>query len=258
MKVGFVQLDVQRNWEENQSRIDAALQNIQAEIVVLPELCASGYLFESREELRSAAQPVPDGKVVQDLAALSEKYACGLIAGVPELDGELVYNTAVLLEKGRYVGKYRKIHLSDLEKKLFAPGTENVVFPFCGTTVGVQICFDLWFPEISREQLRMGAEILCAPANFGSEPTYLISQVRAMENLRPLILCNRVGSESLPDIDADFLGKSSVIGADGQRILSGIPEKEVVSCCEISLPPPSGNVICRNFREEIEKHRTIS
>lgn len=121
---------------------------------------------------------------------LSKEYSCTIVFGLAEKENGKIYNTAVIVSKGKYIGKYRKIHLTDFEKKLFDRGTENLVFEVAGIKIGVQICFDLWFPEVSREQLRMGADILCVLANFGGETTYHISKIRALENLTPLILCN--------------------------------------------------------------------
>ena len=102
------------------------------------------------------AQPVPAGSFTHQMRALSQQYGCTLVFGLAERDADRVYNTAVVVSKGRYVGKYRKIHLSDFEKKLFDRGGENRVFEVDGLTLGVQICFDLWFPETSREAEFLG------------------------------------------------------------------------------------------------------
>ncbi|MGI5895157.1 MAG: carbon-nitrogen hydrolase family protein [Candidatus Merdivicinus sp.] len=254
MKVGYIQYDVQRNLEQNLTRIEQGLAELRADLVVLPELCTCGYLFENVEKLRKVAEPVPDGKATEAFLQLSRQYQCAVIAGVPEQEENAVYNTAIVLENGKYLGKYRKIHLSDFEKNFFEAGTENPVFTVHGKKIGVQICFDLWFPEISREQLLQGAELFCALGNFGSEPTCLIARTRAMENLRPLVLCNRIGREQNFLMTADFLGRSALIQADGRYQMEakeGIAES---SWGEVNFPSPTGNVICRNFEAEIAFH----
>ena len=192
------------------------------------------------------------------MLALSKEYSCTIIFGLAEREKEKVFNTAVVVRKGRYIGKYRKIHLSDFEKKLFDRGNENVIFEVDGIKIGVQICFDLWFPEISREQLRMGADILCVLANFGGETTYHISKIRAIENLTPLVLCNRIGSESIPGMDAEFLGKSTVVDASGQRVYIAQEKEEDFGLCDIDLGKMRSNVICSNFDSEIAFHYQTS
>jgi predicted amidohydrolase len=202
------------------------------------------------------AENVPDGDFVRKLMCLSKSNKCGIIAGIAEIDGDKIYNTAVIIDRGSYVGKYRKIHLSDFEKSLFERGNKNGVFNVNGIKVGVQICFDLWFPEISREQMLESADLLCGLANFGGETTYLISQIRAIENLTPMVLCNRVGEEKSPFLTANFVGLSSIISSSGERIIPGRRDVEYAESCDVSLISLKSNIICDDFRTEILFHRT--
>lgn len=254
MQVSYWQYDVLHDADRNFARLESQLKEHQCELLILPELSICGYLFESRAALFSCAEEVPAGRSTQRMLDLSRRYACTILFGLAEREGEKVFNTAAVVSKGRYLGKYRKIHLSDFEKKLFDRGRENRVFEVDGVKLGVQICFDLWFPELSREQLRMGAQIFCVLANFGGETTYHIARLRAVENLTPLVLCNRVGVEKIPGMDADFLGKSGVIDAAGRRVCTA-PEGEDAFCgCEIDPAKTRSNVICSNFEEEMAFH----
>ncbi len=254
MKIGYIQYDVSHRREENFRVIQHHLEENKADVVVLPELCTCGYLFESREALRKAAEPVPQGPTVNFMTELSKTHQCTIVFGLAELEGDAVYNTATVVHGGQYVGKYRKIHLSDFEKQFFTPGNANGVFEIGDMKLGVQICFDLWFPEVTRQQIKQGASLLCALGNFGGETTYHIAQTRAVESLTPLVLCNRVGEEKLPELDADFLGKSSVIDANGTRVAAAPAHLEAAGFCEIDIGQKKGNVICRNFQEEIQRH----
>jgi len=254
MKVGFLQYDVVHNTEKNFDYIISTLQKQNCELLILPELSLCGYLFNNRNALLECAETVPAGASTQRMIILSKEYSCTIVFGLAEKENGKIYNTAVIVSKGKYIGKYRKIHLTDFEKKLFDRGTENLVFEVAGIKIGVQICFDLWFPEVSREQLRMGADILCALANFGGETTYHISKIRAIENLTPLILCNRIGEESIPDIDADFLGKSTILDASGQRLYIAPEGQNNVGCCEVAISKIRSNIICNNFDREIALH----
>ena len=256
MRVGFIQFDVKHNKEENFKTIEQSLSQMDCELVVLPELSLCGYLFEDKEELKKSAESISVSTSVEAMKSLSKKYSCAIIFGLAEFEemGDKIYNTAVVVDDGKYIGKYRKIHLSDFEKKLFSSGDSNEVFKVRGIKIGVQICFDLWFPEISREQIRKGADLLCAIGNFGADTTYNISHTRAIENLTPLILCNRVGAESINGIDADFLGKSSVLDQRGTELIKGEAEVEIAKTCVVSLGKEKSNVICKDFDSEIAFH----
>ncbi|WP_367924810.1 carbon-nitrogen hydrolase family protein [uncultured Ruthenibacterium sp.] len=254
MKVAFLQYDVVHNKEKNFDHIVSVLRQQRCELLVLPELSLCGYLFSNRKALAECAETVPAGISTQRMMILSKEYACTIVFGLAEKENGKFYNTAVVVSKGKYIGKYRKIHLSDFEKKLFERGTENLVFELDGIKIGVQICFDLWFPEVSREQLRMGADIFCVLANFGGETTYHISKIRAIENLTPLVLCNRIGEESLPDMDAKFLGKSTILDASGQSLCVAPERQKTTGCCEVSISKTRSNIICNNFDREIAFH----
>lgn len=254
MKIGYIQYDAVHDARQNIAYVKTCLEQGTWDLVVLPELSLCGYLFESREALSSYAENVPSGVSTQRMMDLSRQHRCTLIFGLAEKEGDRLFNTAVVVSKGRYMGKYRKIHLSDFEKTLFDRGTENRIFEVDGIHIGVQICFDLWFPEVSREQIRMGADILCAPANFGGETTCQVARVRAIENVVPLVLCNRVGSESMPGMQADFLGKSTVVTASGQCSGQAPAHLAYRAACEVAIPCKRGNVICSDFDREMAFH----
>lgn len=254
MQAGFLQFDVTGNLQYNLNRLEFYLEQQRCDIIILPELFTCGYLFETRKELMSRAENIYSGRSTEYMIALSEKYSCTIVFGLAEKENENIFNTAVIVSKGKYIGKYRKIHLSDYEKKLFERGDKNQIFDVDGIKIGVQICFDLWFPEISREQIRMGADLLCVSANFGGHTTYHISKIRAIENLTPLILCNRIGSESVPGMQAEFLGKSTIIDPSGQRIYTAPEKKENFGFCNLEIPSKKSNIICTDFDSEIALH----
>lgn len=254
MKVGFIQFDVKHNQQENINSIEEYLKTLNCDIVVLPELCLCGYLFDSKETLSLVVEEVPYGEGTQKMAELSRKYNCTLIFGLAEKSEKGIYNTAVVVSKGKYVGKYRKIHLSDFEKGFFERGNENKVFDLGFCKIGVQICFDLWFPEISREQLLQGAYLFCVPANFGGETSASIAVTRATENLTPLVLCNRVGTEKNALLDAYFLGKSFIADSTGSLLCAAEKDKELAFSVEVELPKTHANIICKDFDSEIRLH----
>lgn len=254
MRIGFLQYDVCRDIRANIEKISELLRGKTADLFVLPELGDRGYLCESRAELLRRAGALEENELALFLREQSCRRSCAFAAGLAERCGEDVYNAAALIHRGKIAGVYRKIHLSDLEKAFFSPGTGNGTFKIDGVTVGMQICFDLWFPEISREQLLAGADVLCALANFGGETTRGIAGVRAVENLTPLVLCNRVGREKNARVEARFLGKSAVFGMDGSLLAEGADGAEVCAVCKVALPGKRGNAISADFSAEIGRH----
>ena len=254
MNVSFLQFDVQHDRQKNFDRIESYLPQCRDALVVLPELSLCGYLFEDQNALLRAAEEVPNGPSTQKMQALSKQYDCTLVFGLAEKTPAGIYNTAVVVSRGQYLGKYQKIHLSDFEKQFFLPGSANGVIETDGHTLGIQICFDLWFPEIAREQVRLGADILCVLANFGGETTRSIAVIRAIENLTPLVLCNRIGTEETPAMNADFLGKSCLLDAQGQNLHPNDSSEEAFARCTIPDHPIRKNVICGDFESEMARH----
>ena len=254
MKVGYIQFDVKHDKNENFRCIEHYLENFDSELVVLPELCICGYLFPNKKALLDAAEKVPCGVSTLEMQKLSEKYQCIIVFGLAEKEGAHIYNTAVVVGYGKYMGKYRKVHLSDLEKTLFERGDRNPVIDTGRFKLGIQICFDLWFPEISREQVKQGADILCALANFGGETTAVIARTRAIENLTPLIMCNRIGTEQTTQIDAYFLGKSAILNAAGECVSACEADSEMMGSGVLKIGAQHSNVICRDFDAEISIH----
>lgn len=156
---------------------------------------------------------------------------------------------------GGRVERYRKIHLSLYEKQLFTPGNEISLFELDGIKIGVQICFDAWFPEVSRQQMLQGADLLCFCANFGGPSTSLIVKTRAMENMIYTVMCNRVGAEKNQSIDANFLGRSIILDPNGQALNVEVEKVESLYVTEI-FPERSrqkSNAMCENLLEDVKK-----
>lgn len=254
MMVGFIQYDVMKNKKDNFNIVESSLSKEHIDVLVLPELSTTGYLFENKDELYKVSEEIPQGKTLQFMLKLSKNNNNTIIFGMSEIENKNIYNTAVIVSKGKYIGKYQKIHLSNYEKQFFTPGVRNKVFNLEGIKIGVQICFDAWFPEISREQVRQGANLLCVLGNFGGKTTFEITKIRAIENLIPIVLCNRVGGEKLDEIDAYFCGKSSIFDINGKPIVGNKENIFQYGKVKLKLDKINQNIICNNFNHEIEKH----
>ena len=135
-----------------------------ARIVVLPELCSSGYVFESRSEARSLADAFDDGASTTLWAGLARDLGLHIVAGFAERAGSTLYNAAAVIGPAGRLGVFRKVHLWSDEHLFFASG--NLGFPVFATehgTLGVGICYDGWFPEVARTLKLQGADLILDP-----------------------------------------------------------------------------------------------
>jgi len=230
VKVGTVFLrpknsTLQKNLKLWCEQIDAA-GKLGLDIVCLGEaILAVG----TSATLRERAQPIP-GPVSDALAQAAKRNKIWVVAGLTELNDEIVYNTAVLLNRrGELIGKYRKVHLPREEwKKGIRPGNEYPVFETDFGKVAVQICYDWFFPEAAEIFALNGAEIIFAPTwgntlpdkdgKIDGESTF---RVRARDN----------GVYMVPSV---YDGNSLVIDPMG-RILASNEGKEGVFWAEIDL-----------------------
>ncbi len=201
-RISFIQTvpmfgEVERNLE----RVEELFPR-DSDLVVLPELFNTGYLFLNREELLKLAEPA-DGRTYKFLAKLSEEHGTSIVAGFPERSGDKVYNSAMVIdETGALVGVYRKTHLFGKEKMLFEPGDVGFkVFSLSGMKVGVLICFDWIFPEASRVLALEGAEVLAHPANLVLPYAQHAMLTRSIENRVFTVTANRSGEDDRGVVD---------------------------------------------------------
>ncbi|SON55720.1 N-carbamoyl-D-amino acid hydrolase [Hartmannibacter diazotrophicus] len=192
-----------------------------AKLIVLPELCSSGYVFETREEAFSLAEPVPGGPATNAWAEVAARRGLHIVAGVCERDGDVLYNSAALVGPKGHIGTFRKVHLWAAENLFFDPG--NVGFPVFATElgrIGMAICYDSWFPETFRLQALQGADIVCVPTNWvpipgqapGREAMATILHMAAAHSNSLFIACaDRIGTER----GQPFEGQSLIVSSTG-------------------------------------------
>lgn len=192
-----------------------------AQIVVLPELVTSGYMFSDPEEARPAALRAGDAAFDRWATVAGEALVVG---GFCELgdDGNL-YNTAVVIDGGAVVGYYRKTHLWDREKLLFTPGDRMpAVLATRHGAVAVMVCYDLEFPEVTRAVAVQGAELIVAPVNWprsarpeGERIGEVITAMSAARTNRVAIaVCDRTGEER----GQSWAEGTVIINADGWAV----------------------------------------
>ena len=254
MKAMAVQLDVQHaNAAANRARVADLLQGARADLVVLPELFTTGYLFSSAQQLRPLAEPV-GGATTQWLCQLAHQMDAHVVAGIAEVDGENLFNTAVVVNAHGVVGKHRKLHLTRLEKPLFAPGDTLEVFDVGGVRMGVLMCFDIWFAEAARLLVQQGAQVLCHPANFGAPWSLKLACARALENHVCVFTCNRVGNEQMGDIDAHFRGESQWVSPLGEVVAHLGNQQDVLTVTAQPTEPSQRHPMCDDLPREWDRY----
>jgi predicted amidohydrolase len=228
MHVGFVQLDPKML--DVEGNVNAALRLIggkRADLIVLPELFNTGYNFRNRAEVASVAELVPEGATTQALREFSKRDGAMVVAGVAERKGRSLYNSAVVLKDGKYMGTYRKVHLFYNEKKFFKPGVEFKVFG----KVGVMVCFDWYFPESARSLMLKGAEVIAHPSDLVLSNCPEAMKTRALENRVYAVTADRVGIER----GLRYIGQSEIVNPRGRIIYRASATKEECVVRKIDL-----------------------
>jgi len=235
MKIGFVQFaPVLGDPQATMGSISRLLGlGDGADLLVLPELCNSGYNFASAEQAWAASEPIADSVFLRHLHSLCRRYGCHIVSGFNERDGDRLYNSAVLIGPRGYVGRYRKLHLFMNEKDFFAPGDAGLpVFDIGLCTLGMLVCFDWLFPEVWRILALRGADVICHPSSLvlpglaqRAVPIY------ALVNRVYVVTANRIGSEGT----LTFTGMSTIADPRGQVLVQAPPENEELRVVEVDL-----------------------
>lgn len=261
MKIGIIQqtcsADVQANKVKLAQNIaDVATQG--AEVVVLQELHNSIYFCQTENvQLCDLAESIP-GPSTEFYGTIAAKYNIVLVTSLFERRAPgLYHNTAVVFEKdGTIAGTYRKMHIPDdpayYEKFYFTPG--DLGFNPIQTSVGklgVQVCWDQWYPEGARLMALAGAELLIYPTAIGYESSdtpeeqerqreawTTVQRGHAVANGLPVVAVNRTGHEPDPSGQTNgisFWGSSFIAGPQGEFLYRAPKDEEVNIVVEVDM-----------------------
>ena len=207
------------------------------DLLVFPELQLTGYTM--RDEVSHLAESIP-GPSTRKVETLAREHGVHVVFGMPE-ESEVkgvIHNTAVFVGPKGLVGRYRKIHLPTHsvfeERRYYRPGQEASVFKTDIGTIGLSICYDLYFPELTRLQALQGAElVVCISASPGLRRRFFegFCLSRAMENAVYLAYVNRVGIEE----GLQFWGGSRVIAPNGSVLAQCKYDLEEFQICKVDL-----------------------
>lgn len=263
LNIGIIQQHNTADIADNISRLEAKtikLATQGAQLVVLQELHNSLYFCQTEDTQRfDLANPIP-GPDTQRFAALAQRAGVVLVTSLFERRATgLYHNTAVVFDSdGSICGKYRKMHIPDdpgyYEKFYFTPG--DIGFKPIDTSVGrlgVQICWDQWYPEGARLMALSGADLLIYPTAIGydsrdtaeeqerqREAWTTVQRGHAVANGLPVITVNRVGFEphpdsSLPNDGIKFWGGSFVAGPQGELLYRASKTEEAEQIVTIDM-----------------------
>lgn len=230
---------------ENFARMHAIIADEAARgaaLILFPELSNTGYVeplvpggpivsqVPHYGEALCSACADPDGEEIAALVALAARTGVHLVLGLglrDPLRAGVIYNASVLITPEGVAGQYVKTHQWQNEKLYFTPGDRLPVFPALGTRLGMQICYDIRFPEVTRSFAVQGAEVITSVwASFGADGAEVADEglfvhrayTRAVENGVFFLSCNRAGVHG----DQRFFGRSCALGPDGS-VLGALP-----------------------------------
>jgi predicted amidohydrolase len=237
MKVGFYQFAPQfGEWKANLTKVLTALSDVEADIIVLPELAFSGYLFQDRSELASLAQDPIRSPIVDSLTTLCRDRGFCLVTGFAEKSADKIFNSALAIGGNGILHCYRKLHLFNTEKEYFDHGdTVLDVLAVKGIKIGMMVCFDWAFPEVARVLALKGADLLCHPSNLVLTYCQQTMVTRCVENSVYAVTANRFGSDIRPRGTLTFTGQSQLATPKGELVYRAESEQEKLFLAEIDV-----------------------
>jgi len=223
-----------RDKGENWRRILQWADSGESDVVLFPELSSCGYCFEDAGEIRGCTDT---SEALAPLEEIARRRGRLLVGGFAEEASEGLFNSAfVVSPEGTKV--FRKIHLWDKEKLIFQPGSEPLMVDFGGHRFGVEICYDLQFPELASFYSHQGAEVLLVPMAWTEESTGPLRGLAPYNHLAIataishgmfVAVANRTGLEK----EALFAGESSVCDPNGR--LQTLPSGEDTLSLELDF-----------------------
>lgn len=246
IKIAAIQMSTVADKMENVRTVKAYLEKIKDEnqdFVILPEMFCCPYQTENFPIYAEKE----GGPVWQQLSGYAKQYGIYLIGGsMPEKDAEgNVYNTSYIFDReGKQIGKHRKVHLFDIDVKggqtfkesdMLTAGDSDTVFDTEFGKIGVMLCFDIRFPELSRMMVNDGAKVIFVPAAFnmttGPAHWELSFRTRALDNQIYM-----VGCAPARDVSAGYISWGhSIVTDPWGRVTGMLDENEGILLAELDM-----------------------
>lgn len=235
MKLGYYQFrPLFGKVDKNLNKVLKALDGAEADVIVLPELAFSGYYFQEKKELLQLSEDISSSSIIKELTALCKNNNFYIVTGFAEKDDVDCYNSAILIGPEGFIHSYRKLHLFNEEKKFFTPGdTPLVTHDIRGVKIGIMVCFDWAFPEVTRSLTLLGADVICHPSNLVLSYCQQTMLSRCLENRIYAVTCNRYGSDKRPNGELKFTGKSQIVAPGGDLIHRAYAQRDELFITDI-------------------------
>ncbi len=236
MKIGYVQSSpIFGKKAQNFEQIENLLGKSKADLIVLPELFATGYTFISKKEAESLAENTK-GETAEFLMRIAEITGAVIVGGFIEEDSNQIYNSSLVVSSSEVLGTYRKLHLYYKENLWFSPGNKPLkIYEVKNIKLGILICFDWFFPETVRSLALLGAEIIAHPANLVLPYCQRAMVTRCLVNRVFAITSNRIGSENRGEDHFKFTGGSQITSYNGDVLSSAPDDDTYIDVIEIDV-----------------------
>jgi len=242
IKLALAQMASKReNKQENIKKIEEITVKAKeqgADLVIFPELFLTGYVV--RDQIYELAETIP-GPSTQKMEQVAKETGMYIIFGMPELSEKTratVFNTAVFIGPDGFIGKYRKMYLPTHsvfeEKRHFRPGYQVAAFDTPIGKIGMCICYDIFFPEVTRLTRLYGSQlIVCISASPAVRRSYfeILTAARALENTAFLAYVNLVGIED----GLQFWGGSRLVSPTGDVVVKAKYDEEDFVLCDVNF-----------------------
>ncbi len=222
--------------EENLEKGLALAATVEADLVVLPELWASGYVFSTHAEVAALAEDARTGATARAIAWAAKREKRHYVVGFAEVARGRHYNSAMLVGPGGVKAVYRKLHLFEREQEWFSPGNLPLAIHRVGSAkLGLLVCFDWRFPETFRALALMGADVVAHPSNLVFKNAQTAMLTRTLENRIFTVTANRTGTERRPGGTVPFTGRSQVVSPGGEAIAKAGATAEIALAVDCDL-----------------------
>ena len=241
--------------EQNCKKIITVLDSVESDLLVLPELALSGYYFANKEEALHFSEDPNNSKNIDSICELAAKKNMHLVLGFVERQQNNCFNSAALIGPNGIEHIYRKIHLFNEEKFIFAEGDIPFkVNTINGVKLGLIVCFDWVFPETIRMLAMQGAQVICQPANLVLTYCQQTMIARSIENRVFIITCNRYGQEIRPQGALKFTGRSQIVAPGGNILHRSAAQREAIYLCDID-PKDANNKFITKYNHLFNDRR---
>ncbi len=286
VKVAAIQMKCSKNVQESIDTAEKMVREAEksgAKLILLPELFERQYFCQERRyDYYDFAKTPADNDAIKRFKEVSRELSLVMPISFYEKDGNVLYNSVMMLDCGKELGIYRKTHIPDdhyyQEKFYFTPGNTGFkVFETSAGKVGVGICWDQWFPETARCLAIKGADIILYPTAIGSEPILEVDssghwqrtmQGHSAANILPVVAANRIGLETVEPSEENggqkssltFYGSSFMTDETGEIITSAGKDEEKILYSEYDFDKIRENRLSwglfRDRRPEVYKSIT--